>query len=129
VPFHLLTKEFYTLVKQHLAPAAPRVQRARRHQALRLDAADPARGVSGVHLYPSGEGEVIVVVTGERAAGRDAETRAQAHAGEIRLPLPAPGCWRAAPSKERSTQTGEMLTDDFAPVNLYDTIGDKKRKK
>ena len=31
--------------------------------------------------------------------------------------------------QERTTQTGEMLTDDFAPVNLYDTMGDKKRKK
>ena len=27
--------------------------------------------------------------------------------------------------KDRTTQTGELLTDDFAPVNLYDTIGER----
>jgi hypothetical protein len=31
--------------------------------------------------------------------------------------------------RESATQKGELLTDDFAPVNLYDTIGEKKRKK
>ena len=25
--------------------------------------------------------------------------------------------------------TGELLTDDFAPVNLYETMGEKRRRK
>ncbi len=30
---------------------------------------------------------------------------------------------------DNARETGELLTDDFAPVNLYDTIGERRRKK
>ena len=62
VPFHLLTKEFYTLVKQRLTPggaAAFNVHDGTKlyvSTIMTLGAVFPA-----VHLYPTGEGEVIVV--------------------------------------------------------------------
>ena len=31
--------------------------------------------------------------------------------------------------KSGTNQAGALLTDDFAPVNLYDTMGEKRRKK
>ena len=131
VPFHLLTREFYTLVKQHLAPGGAAVFNV--HEGTKLYASTllTLRTVfAGVHLYPSGEGEVIVVVTAETPPADDAlDARGKALQEKhgFRFPLAAQLTRRA--EKERTTQVGELLTDDFAPVNLYDAIGDKKKKK
>jgi len=131
VPFHLLTREFYTLVKQHLSAGGAAAFNV--HDGTKLYASTllTLRAVfPGVHLYPSGEGEVIVVATGDAppdASALDARGKALQDKHGFRFPLAALLARRV--DKERTTQTGEMLTDDFAPVNLYDTMGDKKRKK
>ena len=57
VPFHLLTKEFYTLVKQQLAPGGAAAFNV--HDGTKLYASTllTLRAVfAGVHLYPSGRG-------------------------------------------------------------------------
>jgi spermidine synthase len=131
VPFHLLTKEFYALVRQHLNAGGAAVFNV--HDGTKLYASTllTLRAVfQGVQLYPSGEGEVAVVVTAEPAP--DATTlRARASALQekhgFRFPLPALLARRA--EKDNARQTGGLLTDDFAPVNLYDTIGERRRKK
>ena len=79
VPFHLLTREFYTLVKQRLAPGGAAAFNV--HDGTKLYASTllTLRAVfPGVHLYPSGEGEIITVATGERRAGRRDARRARA---------------------------------------------------
>jgi len=84
----------------------------------------------GVQLYPSGEGEVAVVVTAEPppdAATLAARANALQEKLGFRFPLPALLARRS--EKDNTTQKGELLTDDFAPVNLYDTIGEKRKKK
>ena len=95
VPFHLLTKEFYALVKERLAPGGVgRVQRARRHEALCLDGEDARRGVPGRDLYPSGEGEVAAVVTGEPVAADDVlAKRAAALQQQYASATRCPACW------------------------------------
>jgi spermidine synthase len=131
VPFHLLTREFYTLVKQHLSAGGAAAFNV--HDGTKLYASTllTLRAVfPGVHLYPSGEGEVIVVATADvppDASVLDARGKALQDKHGFRFPLAALLARRI--DQERTTQTGEMLTDDFAPVNLYDTMGDKKRKK
>jgi hypothetical protein len=82
-----------------------------------------------VHLYPTGEGEVIAVVTASPAP--DDETLARRAAAlqerhKFRFPLPQ---LMAGRSDRRPSQKGELLTDDFAPVNLYDTIGERRGRK
>jgi len=52
--------------------------------------------------------------------------RSAAAAPQFRFPLPE---LLAKRTDRRPAQKGELLTDDFAPVNLYDTIGDRKNKK
>jgi spermidine synthase len=131
VPFHLLTKEFYTLLKARLAPGGAVAFNV--HDGTKLYASTllTLRAVfPGLHLYPSGEGEMIVVTTGE-AAPEPAVLAERATAMQekygFRYALPALLARRT--EKSGATQTGEMLTDDFAPVNLYDTMGEKKKKK
>ena len=132
VPFHLLTREFYALVKQHLAPGGAAAFNV--HDGTKLYASTllTLRTVfPGVHLYPSGEGEMIVVVTGEAPPATEAlETRGKALQEKFGFRYPLPALLARRTDKDRATHTGELLTDDFAPVNLYDTIGkDKRRKK
>src|SRR5437763_13316285 len=73
VPFHLLTKEFYVLLKQRLAPGGAAVfnvhdgTKLHASTILTLRAAFPS-----VHLYPSGEGEVQTVVTAAPAPAQAA---------------------------------------------------------
>jgi spermidine synthase len=131
VPFHLLTKEFYTLLKQRLAPGGAAVFNV--HDGTKLYASTllTLRTVfPSVHLYPSGAGEIITVVTAEPAPD-DATLASRAASLQekfgFRFPLPALLARRT--DKSGTTQTGELLTDDFAPVNLYDTMGERRQKK
>jgi spermidine synthase len=131
VPFHLLTKEFYTLLKQRLAPGGAAVFNV--HDGTKLYASTllTLRTVfPSVHLYPSGAGEMITVVTAEPAPD-DATLASRAASLQekfgFRFPLPALLARRT--DKSGTTQTGELLTDDFAPVNLYDTMGERRQKK
>jgi spermidine synthase len=131
VPFHLLTREFYTLLKQRLAPGGAAAFNV--HDGTKLYAATLAtlRAVfASVHLYPTGQGEVIVVVTAEAAPKADALARRAAALQEkfgFRFPLPM--LLERRTEKSGAAQAGELLTDDFAPANLYDTMGERRRKK
>jgi hypothetical protein len=83
-----------------------------------------------VHLYPSGEGEMITVATTEPAPAADVLTgRAVAMQGKFGFRFALPELLARRTEKSGASQTGELLTDDFAPVNLYDSMGEKKRRK
>jgi len=131
VPFHLLTKEFYTLVKQRLAPGGAAAFNV--HDGTKLYASTllTLRTVfPGLHLYPSRLGETTVVATAETAPDDTAlAARAAAMQEKFGFRFRMPELLSAHNDKSGTTQTGELITDDFAPVNLYDTIGEKRRKK
>ena len=130
VPFHLLTKEFYTLLKAHMAPGAAVAFNVHDGTKLYLSTLRTLSSVfASVHLYPSGEGEVTTVVTATPAP--DAETLASRAAAlqqrhNFRFPMPQLLARRAAMP---ATGKAELLTDDFAPVDVLDTIGERERKK
>ena len=93
VPFHLLTKEFYALLRQRLAPGGAAAFNV--HDGTKLYASTllTLRSVfPAVHLYPSGQGETIAVVTAQAAP--DTATLASRAAAlqekfGFRFPLPA----------------------------------------
>jgi spermidine synthase len=130
VPFHLLTKEFYALIKQRLAPGGAAAFNVHEGTKLHVSTIKTLNEVfASVHLYPTGEGEVITVATAHDAPPDDvlrsrAAALQQRHG--FRYPLPQLMAKRAGlPALDKA----ELLTDDFAPVNLYDTIGREKRKR
>ena len=130
IPFHLLTREFYELVKQRLTPGGAAVFNIHDGTKLYVSAIVTLRAVfPTVHLYPSGEGEVAVVATPRPAPPREALAE---HAAELQarygFRFPLPGLLEARLENIDVSQ-GVMLTDDFAPVNLYDAIRDRKRRK
>jgi spermidine synthase len=130
VPFHLLTKEFYALLKQRLTPGGVAVFNVHDGTKLyRSTLRTQATVFDGVHVYPSGEGEAITVATAgplpdDATLSERATALQQKHS--FRFPLPALLARRIAMP---SVQGGELLTDDFAPVNLYDTIGERQRRR
>src|SRR5581483_5317313 len=130
VPFHLLTQEFYTLIKERLAPGGAAAFNVHDGTKLYVSTIKTLASVfPTVHLYPTGQGEVIAVVTREPAPD-DAAIKANAAALQerykFRFPLPQL-LTRRAPHP--SLAEAELLTDDFAPVNLYDAIGRQMRRK
>ncbi len=130
IPFHLLTREFYDLVKQRLTPGGAAIFNIHEGTLLHLSAIVTLRAVfPAVHLYPSGEGEVAVVVTPRPAPSREALAERAAKMQErygFRFALPQ---LLLARQDNLDVSKGVMLTDDFAPVNLYDAIRETRRRK
>lgn len=128
VPFHLLTREFYTLLKQRLAPDGAAAFNV--HDGTRLTLATQAtlRAVfPALDLFPSGEGEVIAVVsrTPQDRNALLARAKALQERYKFRFSLLELFAKRIEPAAVKA----DVLTDDFAPVNLYDAIRDKDRKR
>src|SRR5262249_38098170 len=116
VPFHLLTKEFYALLKEHLAPDGAVAFNVHDGTKLYLSTLRTLSSVfANVHIYPSGEGETTTIATA--VPGPSAEilaTRASAlqQRYNFRFPLPQLLARRAnLPAFDKA----DLLTDDFAP--------------
>ena len=132
MPFHLLTKEFYTLVKQRLTPGGAVAFNV--HDGTKLyhsTVKTLGQVFPTLDLYPSGLGEVIAIATNRPAPDKEAlETRAAELQERHKFRFPLPDLLQRRMAKpEAEAAGGELITDDFAPVNLYDTLGKDKRRK
>ena len=132
VPFHLLTREFYTLVKQRLTPGGAAAFNV--HDGSKLYASTVktlGEVFAALDLYPSGVGEVIAVASASpldpRALERRAATLQERHG--FRFPLPQI-LRRRLEQPRLQAANGDVITDDFAPADVYDVIGkDARRRK
>ena len=126
VPFHLLTREFYELIKTRLAPGGAVASNLSGNSKLYVSSLATFRAVfAAVDVYPDwqkpDEAQGVVVATpgarpaAEVLAQRAAALQAQYH---FRYPLP-----ELVGKRSTAPESGdaEVLTDDFAPVNLYET--------
>ena len=127
VPFHLLTREFYTLVKNWLAPGGVMATNITGNTKLYLSTLATLRAVFPlVEVYPdwrdAGGAQSIIVAGPAASPGTEAlmqravALREQRH---FRYPLSDLVGGRAT---DQSADGDEVLTDDFAPVNLYETM-------
>lgn len=129
IPFHLLTREFFQLVKRNLTPGgavAMNIHDGTKlyYSALRTIGAE----FPVLHPYPSGEGEVIAIAT-STPRDRDQVVKRAAEMQEkykFRFPLPA---LVARPLDSVDAAQGVMLTDDFAPADLYNALRTGRQKK
>ena len=127
VPFHLMTKEFYTLLKRRLAPGGAAVFNIHEPNRLFEVSVRTLQTVfATVDLYRSGFGEVAVVATDAPRAMDAVQRRAvelQKKYG-FRHALPE----LLANRSELTPGPGEVLTDDFAPVDVYVADGPQWKK-
>jgi spermidine synthase len=130
VPFHLLTREFYTLVKERLAPGGAVAFNVHDGTKLFTSTVRTLREVfPTVDFYPTGQGEMIVVTMAQPRPDPEALARRAAELQDkhgFRFVLPKLLAQRI---DKVDAGKAELLTDDFAPVNLYDEIGRGQRKK
>jgi predicted membrane-bound spermidine synthase len=132
VPFHLLTREFYTLVKQRLAPGGAAAFNV--HDGTKLYASTVrtlAEVFPALDLYPTGLGETIAVATLvpiDKATLEGKATALQERHG-FRFPLQQI-LTRRMDNPQSQAAKGDIITDDFAPADVYDVMGkDPRRKK
>ena len=131
VPFHLLTKEFYELVKQRLAPGGAVASNVHDGTKLYHSTVKTLGEVfPSLDLYTSRQGEVIAIATSKPLDVDTLTSRAAAlqDAYHFRFPLPQLLERRRADPRSEAAG-GELITDDFAPVNLYDTIGKERPRR
>jgi predicted membrane-bound spermidine synthase len=127
VPFHMLTREFYTLVKDRLAPGGAVAANVTANTRLYLWTLATLHAVfPTVDVYPDWKDEneaqsVAVVTPGPRPSKDALMERAVALQSQyhFRYPLPELVSKR---TENQSFDEAHVLTDDFAPVNLYETI-------
>jgi len=123
IPFHMLTREFYALVKEHLAPGGAMASNVAANTKLYLSTLVTLRAVfPTVDVYPEwavpAEAQAIAVAApSSRPAADSLLQRALALQQQyhFRYSLPALVGKRVT---DWSAE-GDLLTDDFAPADLY----------
>ena len=132
VPFHLLTREFYALVRQRLAPGGAAAFNV--HDGTKLYASTVrtlGEVFPALDLYPTGLGETIAVATTAPLGKEVLERKAAALQERYRFRFPLPQILQRRMDKPQSqAATGDIITDDFAPADVYDVMGkDPRRRK
>ena len=132
VPFHLLTKEFYALLKERLTPGGAIASNVHDGTKLYHSTVKTLGEVFPMlELYPTGAGEVIAIASMSPAPDKEAlASRAAALQERYKFRHPLTDQLRRRMDNPRAQAAqGELITDDFAPVNLYDTIGRERPKR
>jgi len=134
IPFHLLTREFNQLIRQRLAPGGAVASNVAANTKLYVSSLVTLRAVfPTVDTYSdckeADERQSIAVATASpRPSGDDLARRAQAIEAQYHFRYP-PGSYVGRRVADENADGGEMLTDDFAPVNLYETEPLPKKKR
>jgi spermidine synthase len=132
VPFHLLTREFYSLAKQRLAPGGAAAFNV--HDGSKLYASTVktlGEVFTSLDLYPTGRGEVIAVGSAAPVDVQTLQRRAAALQKEHGFRFALPDILQSRLEKPQSqAANGDIITDDFAPADVYDVMGrDLRRRK
>jgi len=131
VPFHLLTREFYTLVKQRLTPGGAAAFNVHDGNKLYASTVKTLGEVfAALDLYPTGVGEVIAVARTSPLDPQTLERRAAALQQRHRFRFPLPQILQRRMDKPQSqAANGDVITDDFAPADVYDVMGKDPRRR
>jgi spermidine synthase len=127
VPFHLLTQEFYRLVKSRLNPGGVVVQNIEPSTMLFDAASATLKSVfPSVDLYDGGGNIVAVGYDGPQIS--QAELLARAAKVQDRYKLRYDLTKLAADRRVLARPTGKIMTDDFAPVETMRAIEKNNEK-
>jgi spermidine synthase len=129
IPFHLLTKEFFRLVKKNLTPNGAVAVNIHDGTKLFVSTIVTMRAeFPSVHLYPTGDGEMIAVGTLQPRDDAEVARRASELQEKFKFRYPLPELLKKRQDNVDVAQ-GVMLTDDFAPADLYNALRNNRAKK
>lgn len=130
VPFHLLTREFFQLVKKRLAPGGvvaqniePSTMLFDKAQATMLSVFD------NIDLYPAAGNVVAIAYDGPRKSQDELDKAAAALQEKFRFRYDLRETVAARQLVPPSVGDTEPLTDDFAPVNALKEIPTHNKKR
>jgi spermidine synthase len=128
VPFHLLTREFYGLLKQHLSPNGVVVFNVHSGTKLSDSTLATLKAVFPmVDLYYNSGSFVPVAGTAVAMSPEILAQRAKSIQARYHFFYPMPSLLSAR--VEWPDLQAELLTDDFAPVSVYDVIKKNNEKQ
>jgi len=122
VPFHLLTREYFEIIKRHLRPGGVVAQNVE-PSTMVLDSAIRTIGAvfKNVETYEAGGNVVIIAYDGEPIPPAKLRERAAALSKKHKLRYDLVELLAA--KRDIKPQAGaKLLTDDFAPVEMLKTI-------
>jgi spermidine synthase len=133
VPFHLLTKEFYTLIKEHLAEGGVVVQNVEPSTMLFDSAVLTINAVfSQVEFYLANGNVVTVAYDGAQRSPQDLQAVADARQAQFgfryKLAEMLPRRRPLTALNGTINKDAKILTDDFAPVEALKAIEQHNRK-
>ena len=131
VPFHLLTKEFYQLVKDHLAPGGAVGQNVEPSTMLFDSAVKTIQSVFPQTDFYVAEGNVVTIAYDSPPRDpADLQKSAKQRQFELNLryQLPAMLAQRRGLDPKTLDASAKVLTDDFAPVEALKAIENHNRK-
>ena len=131
VPFHLLTKEFYQLVKDHLTPGGAVGQNVEPSTMLFDSAVKTIQSVFPQTDFYVAEGNVVTIAhDGPPRDLADLQKSAKQRQFELNLryALPAMLAQRRGLDPKTLDAGAKLLTDDFAPVEALKAIENHNRK-
>jgi spermidine synthase len=122
VPFHLMTREYFEIIKKHLRPGGVVAQNVE-PTTMVLDSAIRTIGAvfRNVDTYEAGGNVVIVAYDGEPIPAARLRQRAGALTKQHKLRYDLVELL-AAKRDIRPQEGAKLLTDDFAPVEMLKTI-------
>jgi spermidine synthase len=124
VPFHMLTREFYALVRDHLAPGGAVASNVVANTKLyastlvTLQAVFPIVDIYPAWAGPSDAQAIAVAVPGPRPTTESLMQRALALQARYRFRYPVTNLVGKRVTKLYA-KDADVLTDDFAPADLY----------
>jgi len=129
VPFHLLTKEFFALIKSRMTPDGVVVQNVEPTTMLLDSAITTIRSVfPNVEVYDA-KGNVVVVAYSGKPRSAESLRQSAARFNDKYRPLYNPLDLLQARVDFKAASTAKVLTDDFAPVEMLHTIKRHNEKR
>src|SRR5262249_15946127 len=128
VPFHLLTDEFYTLLASRMEPDGIAVLNLRANtQLFDSSLVTLRRTFKTIEVYEWSGNAVVLARLVPPVGAEERTARAQERQGQYRFRYELPALLKDAAKLE--IKHARLLTADFAPVNLYDSIEGQTRTK
>ena len=130
VPFHLLTREFYGLLKRRLEPGGAAIFNVHGGTKLFQSTMRTLKDVFGhVETIHAAGSYITIVRNGPPLPLADAKKRAAARQAAFKTRYDLTEILKEGRVTVTVNERAQVLTDDFAPVNLYESIREKNKKR
>jgi len=130
IPFHMMTKEFYQLVRERLAPhGVAGINIIPAEKLFDSNVRTLKLAFDNVDFYHAGEQNVVVVAGLDSFSNEEKLKKAAAAQERYKFRFDVSRLITEERIEVPNAPKGDVLTDDFAPANVYDAYGHRYSRK